>query len=343
VPVANAGAASTTSGVPVAISLTGSDVETCELTFNTPAMTTAGGTLSAPTAQGCATGTPNTDAASVTYTPPGGGFSGPDSFSFTVHDGTTGSAPKTISITVNPSGGGGGGSVTLSPVADAQVRLGNTGTNYGALSTIRIGGETGTNTYRTYLRFNVTGVSGPVTGVRLRLYASDASPNIVHVWPVTDTTWIETGSGSITWTNKPPMGTPELGSRAVPTLNAYNEIVLSPSAVAGNGLVSLGLTIDGTNSAIFHSKEGANDPQLVVTFGGGGSTAAASEPSVGIAFAVWTLASASRTSRMVRRARAWRRVPRRQSGWAGRSSGPPTTCWSRRLPPTTMAASTRRS
>jgi hypothetical protein len=63
------------------------------------------------------------------------------------------------------------------------------------------------------------------------------------------------------------MGAAEVGSAPVPTLNGYNEIILDPSAVGGNGVVSFGLTIDGTNSAIFSSTEGANAPQLVVTAG----------------------------------------------------------------------------
>ena len=155
--------------------------------------------------------------------------------------------------------------LTLEPDADAQVRSSAVSTNYGTLATIRTGGEGTSTTYRSYLRFNVTGLTGPVSGVKLRLYASDASPNIVHVFPVADTTWIELGTGSITWTSKPAMGGTQLGSAAVPTLNGYNEITLNPGAVGGNGLVSFGLTIDGTNSAIFSSREGANHPQLVVT------------------------------------------------------------------------------
>ena len=154
---------------------------------------------------------------------------------------------------------------TFTPSADAQVRSSTTTTNFGTLTTIRLGGEGTTTTYRTYLTFNVTGLTSSVTAVKLRLFATDASPNIVHVLPVADTSWIESGAGGITWDNRPAMGSPEAGSGPVPTLTAYNDITLSPSSVSGNGVVSFGLTIDGTNSAIFSSKEGANAPQLVVT------------------------------------------------------------------------------
>ena len=119
-----------------------------------------------------------------------------------------------------------------------------------------------TTTYRSYLKFNVSGLTGSVTGVKLRLFATDASSNTVHVLPVADTSWTE---AAITWNNKPATGSPDAGAASVPTLNAYNEINLSPTAVSANGAVSFGLTIDGTNSAIFSSSEGANAPQLVVT------------------------------------------------------------------------------
>jgi hypothetical protein len=158
----------------------------------------------------------------------------------------------------------GGTPLTFTPTDDAQVRSSSATTNYGALVTIRTGGEGTTTIYRSYLKFDVSGLSGTVSAVKLRLFATDASPNIVHVFPVADTTWTE---GAITWNNKPPMGAAEVGSAPVPTLNGYNEITLDPSAVGGNGVVSFGLTIDGTNSAIFSSTEGANAPQLVVTAG----------------------------------------------------------------------------
>ena len=156
----------------------------------------------------------------------------------------------------------GGSTLTFTPTDDAQVRSTAAATNYGSLTTIRLREDPAGDTYRTYLKFTVSGLTGSVTSVKLRLFATDASPNIARVFPVADTAWTE---GAINWNNRPAMGTPELGSAAVPTLNAYNEITLSPSAVSGNGVVSFGLTIDGTNSAIFSSTEGANAPQLVVT------------------------------------------------------------------------------
>ena len=104
---------------------------------------------------------------------------------------------------------GGGSTLTFAPTDDAQVRSSTTTTNFGAMTTIRVGGEGTTTTYRTYLKFDVSGLTGPVTSVKLRLFATDASPNIVHVLPVADTIWTES---VITWANKPATGTPDAGA-----------------------------------------------------------------------------------------------------------------------------------
>lgn len=100
-PVALAASASTTGTAPVAITIRGFDWETCELTFVTAA---AGhGTVSAPVDAPCGPGGPvdqHVDAATVTYTADPG-YAGPDSFTFTVSDGTATSAQATVSVQVN--------------------------------------------------------------------------------------------------------------------------------------------------------------------------------------------------------------------------------------------------
>jgi hypothetical protein len=267
IPVANAGTAGTPSGVPVTITLTGSDVETCDLAFIAPTTTVAGGTLTAPSPLGCATGSPNTDSASVMYTPPGSGFTGPDSFAFTVDDGTDTSTPKTISITV----GAASGTATFGSAADAQVSSSGPNTNYGTLATMRTREGTGGSSnpiYRSYLRFTVAGVSGTVADVKLRLFVTDPSPSRQNVFAVTPDTWIESGSGGITYNAPPAIDTPTspLGGAVVAT-TGWVEIDLLNSAVSGDGPLSFAIKNTGTNSAFFSTKEGANAPQLVVTFG----------------------------------------------------------------------------
>ena len=86
-PVANARVATTSQGVAVAITLTGSDVDGNPLTYR----------VATNPGHGALSGT----APSLTYTP-AAGYTGPDSFTFVANDGTVDSAPATVSITVNP-------------------------------------------------------------------------------------------------------------------------------------------------------------------------------------------------------------------------------------------------
>ena len=156
--------------------------------------------------------------------------------------------------------------VTFVPAADAQVYSSHLTTNYGSLTTLRTREGAGTSTdptYRSYLRFDVAGVSGQITAVTLRLSASDPSTNGQGVYAVAPG-WTE---GGITYGNAPSIGGTALGSAGVPS-TGYNDIALAPSSVAGNGSIWLGIISAGTNSAIFDSREGAAPPLLVVTFGG---------------------------------------------------------------------------
>ena len=98
-PTAVDQAATTNQGVAVPVTLQGSDPDSCELTFSIVAGP-ASGSLGSIANNSCAPGTPDTDTASVTYTP-NAGFHGSDSFTYKVNDGTSDSNVATASITVN--------------------------------------------------------------------------------------------------------------------------------------------------------------------------------------------------------------------------------------------------
>jgi PKD repeat protein len=201
--------------------------------------------------------------------------------------GTNGSNSTTQQIQVDPPAGP---TATFTPDADAYVKNNSSAnSNFGGTADLRTREDpvlTNT-TYRTYLRFKVTGLTGTVTSVKLRLYTTDNSTNTQNVYATTLNPsvpgWIETGTGSITWNNAPTIGSTLLGSSSVPTANAYNEITLDPSAINGT-YITLAIKSTGTNSAIFNSKEaGSNPPQLVITQAQAGTapTANATSATVG--------------------------------------------------------------
>jgi hypothetical protein len=129
-PVANAGSATTLQNTPVTVNLSGSDLETCDLTFST-VTGPAHGMLGAIANQNCAGAGPFTDTAQVTYTPTGG-YSGPDSFTYKVNDGTADSSGATFSITVN-----------AAPPAQITFRAASSGANNGSATSLVIPAPSG--------------------------------------------------------------------------------------------------------------------------------------------------------------------------------------------------------
>ncbi|MGE5376114.1 MAG: Ig-like domain-containing protein [Bacteroidota bacterium] len=101
-PTANAVTTSTNEDTAKAIILTGTDVQTCELTFSIVA-SPSHGTLGSITNNACVAGSPNSDNASVTYTPTAN-YNGSDSFTYKANDGSLDSNIATViinAITVN--------------------------------------------------------------------------------------------------------------------------------------------------------------------------------------------------------------------------------------------------
>jgi Bacterial Ig domain len=263
-PTANATSKTTAQNTPATVNLSGSDPEKCQLTFaivNTPAH----GSLGAITDNACVAGAPNTDSATVTYTPDSG-YSGPDSFTYTVNDGTVASAEATASLTVS---GAGPTTLTFNPIADTHVNTSNVNGNYGTLTTIKVregDGSTTNPNYHGYLKFSLSGVTGTVSTVKLRLFVTDASPNLESIYVVADSSWTETG---ITYNTAPSLdGLTAAGSSTAPTAGAYLEITLAPTTVSSSTTtLSLGIKSSGGDSAIFSSREDpTNKPQLAVTF-----------------------------------------------------------------------------
>ena len=91
--------------------------------------------------------------------------------------------------------------VTLPPTADAYVQDGSSAnTNYGTAANLVVKKQSGLNNRQAYLKFDLSSVSGSVSGVIssvvLRVYGKNAGAGYSgsdSVSPVADTTWTETG------------------------------------------------------------------------------------------------------------------------------------------------------
>lgn len=97
-PAASNASAGTAEDTAVTVTLSGSDLETCELTF-VIVTGPSNGTLGGLTNNACSGTGPYTDTAGISYTPIAN-FNGSDTFTYKVSDGSLESAAATVTITV---------------------------------------------------------------------------------------------------------------------------------------------------------------------------------------------------------------------------------------------------
>jgi hypothetical protein len=149
----------------------------------------------------------------------------------------------------------------FAPVADSYVDASAPTVNHGTETQIRVDGSP---VVRSYLRFNVTGLTGTVTNATLRIWANSAQTTGYDAYPVADTTWGET---TITDSNAPVFGA-KLGSSGKVTASTWTSVNVT-AAVSGNGTYSFGLSTTNATALGLSSRTGANPPQLVITTSGG--------------------------------------------------------------------------
>lgn len=162
--------------------------------------------------------------------------------------------------------------VTYNPEADAYVRDGTySGDNHGSLTKLEVKNAiSGSDEKRIgYCRFNLTGLRGDIVNARLRLYGSnteDWSETGIGFYDVTDNSW---GESSITFGNKPELGS-KIGESTVNNIQTYRDLdVTSYIRAETTGDKSAGIAILGQDLSKlldFNSRESlTNKPELVVT------------------------------------------------------------------------------
>ena len=149
--------------------------------------------------------------------------------------------------------------LTFNPVADARVEEANPATNFGTLTRLGTDGDA-TLRIESYLRFDVSGISGTVKSATLRLYAvSDPTVDGPAVYP-TGNDWNET---DITWNNRPQVSGPATADLGPVAVNTWVDLDVTP-LVTGNGSFSFVLAQPGTDGVTFYSRQGVYKPELVV-------------------------------------------------------------------------------
>jgi hypothetical protein len=146
---------------------------------------------------------------------------------------------------------------TFNPVADAYVNQDSAGNNYGMATTLRADASP---IVRSYLRFDVQGLSGTVTRVTLRIFTNSSSSTGYDIRSVADNSWSET---SINYNNA-PAADGVIASPGSFGTGVWKTADITP-LISGNGTFSIALTTTNNTAFSLASREaGANAPQLVI-------------------------------------------------------------------------------
>jgi chitodextrinase len=167
----------------------------------------------------------------------------------------TPSRTPTATNTLTPTAVGSGNTFTFAPAADTYVNADSPSTNYGSTN-LR---EDASPVIRSYLRFNIQGLSGTVTKATLRIYTVNASSTGYEVRPVADNSWSEF---AVNYSTSPAVGNVS-GTSGSFGAGVWTTVDITP-LITGNGLMSLGLTTTNNTAFSLVSREGANPPQLVI-------------------------------------------------------------------------------
>ncbi|HEX2089782.1 MAG TPA: DNRLRE domain-containing protein [Actinomycetota bacterium] len=149
---------------------------------------------------------------------------------------------------------------TFKPVADSFVNSANPSTNYGGSAVIAVDASP---TVRTYLRFDVQGLTGPAAKATLKLFAIDGSTTGYEVRTVSNNSW---GERTINYSNAPSFSSSRTGSSGAFAASRWTSVDVTP-AVSGNGTYSFAVLTSSATRIRFSSRQGDRPPRLVVETG----------------------------------------------------------------------------
>jgi len=159
---------------------------------------------------------------------------------------------------------------TLNAVADSFVRLTDANKNWGTTTNIIIQKNLAPWNDVGYFKFDLGSVQGTtITSAKFRFYRfNGGAATTVKAYSCATDTWIESGTGSITWNNKPAWGTQQ-ATMSLPS-TGWGEATLTSYINAnfnGDKLVTIVLMDDANlniNVQGYSDEASSNKPALVV-------------------------------------------------------------------------------
>jgi 2',3'-cyclic-nucleotide 2'-phosphodiesterase (5'-nucleotidase family) len=204
-------------------------------------------------------------------------------------------APIALTATASDLNGAPVSGLTLEPAADAQVASGNPATNYGTTNNLFVQSALTANSSfgdeRSWLRFDLSAIpaGATITSARLDLYQWRTSNGnggnlVVDLHGSSTDSWVESGTGGITWNSQPAYDAVSLGSKTLVagTAATYGWDITSfiQAEYAGDKLASMVVkprteATANTFTFAFDSREwgtASQRPKLVVEFTAGGGS-----------------------------------------------------------------------
>jgi hypothetical protein len=148
--------------------------------------------------------------------------------------------------------------LSFSPSADARISAYYPDTNFGSEAILRVDSNPRNVSY---LKFDVSGISGSLSSAKLRLFVKDASGNGPQVVRA-GTGWNES---LVTYNNPPWNSTTVLADVGAISAGTWIEYDIT-SAISADGKYSFALLPGNEDRVDFASSEATNKPQLVITF-----------------------------------------------------------------------------
>lgn len=166
---------------------------------------------------------------------------------------------------------------TVTPVADSYVESTAPSTNFGTSARLVVDASP---VRESYLRFDLSSLTGPVEEARLRIHVANitdaGSPSGGSVALVGNNTWTETG---ITYDNRPTTWGDTVASFGSVVRDTWVEVPVTTIVITG-GVLTIGIRSTNGDGAYFDSRQTtATAPQLVVTSGTSPSTSSSSTTS----------------------------------------------------------------
>ena len=144
---------------------------------------------------------------------------------------------------------------TFSPTADAYVYQSKPDTNYGTSNQLRLDSSP---IMRSYVQFNVQGISGRISSARLRIFSNSNSSTGLTVYTTTNA-WFE---NQITYNTSPAPASALVSSGPIAG-KSWVDVDLTPY-ITGNGVYSFVLITSSNTGINLSSKETTTPPSLVV-------------------------------------------------------------------------------